>query len=77
MQRKLTDEEAVFAMECCAKSDTFAECFENKCPCASEYGCSAARETLYPYALRIIKKQQKEIEKLKKGKEVPYNDECK
>ena len=54
MDKKLTDNEIVKALECCIKSSHFGECFENKCPLVSEKGCKVGKEILYPYALDLI-----------------------
>lgn len=64
--REMTDKEIVRALECCIKSTHFGECFENKCPMASEKGCKVGKETLYPYALDLINRLQAEIERLNK-----------
>ena len=60
-----TDEQIKKALECCVKSTHFGECFENKCPMVSEDGCAVGKETLYPYALDLINRQEAEIENLK------------
>jgi hypothetical protein len=62
----MTDAEIKKALECCIKSHHFADCFKNKCPCVSEDGCAVGKETLYPYALDLINRQQAEIERLQK-----------
>ena len=64
MPDKLTDSEIVKALECCIKSSHFGECFENKCPLASENGCKVGKETLYPYAFDLINRQKAENLKL-------------
>jgi hypothetical protein len=61
----MIDNEIIKALECCIKSSHFGECFENKCPLVSEKGCMVGKETLYPYALDLIKRQKAEIERLK------------
>ena len=61
----MTDKEIIKALKCCIKSTHFGECFENKCPMASEKGCKVGKETLYPYALDLINRQQAEIERLR------------
>lgn len=60
----MTDKEIVRALECCIKSTHFGECFENKCPMASEKGCKVGKETLYPYALDLINRYEAKIERL-------------
>ena len=57
---KYTDEQIKKALECCVKSTHFRECFENKCPMVNEYGCAVGKETLYPYALDLINRQEAE-----------------
>ena len=58
----MTDNEIEKALECCIKSSHFGECFENKCPFASEEGCEVGKETLYPYLLDLINRLQAEKE---------------
>lgn len=62
---KMTDEQIKKALECCIESSNFGECFENKCPFVSENGCKVGKETLYPYVLDLINRQQSEIEDYK------------
>lgn len=64
MPNNLTDAEIKKALECCIKSSHFGECFENECPLVSEKGCKVGRETLYPYALDLINRQEEEIKHL-------------
>lgn len=61
----MESKDIIKALECCIKSSHLGECFENKCPLVSEKGCKVGKETLYPYALDLIKNQQAEIEMVK------------
>ena len=47
MDKKLTDNEIVKALDCCIKSSHFGECFKNQCPLVSKKGCKVGKETLY------------------------------
>lgn len=65
----MTDEQIVKALECCIKSDHFGECFANKCPMISEEGCKVWNDDhkLLNMLYDLIKRQQEEIEALKKA----------
>ena len=59
----MESKDIIKSLECCIKSSHLGECFENKCPLVSEKGCKVGKETLYPYALELIKNQQAFIKK--------------
>ena len=61
----MNDKDITKALECCIKSNHLGDCFWNGCPLVSEHGCKVGKETLYPYAIDLIKRQQAEIEILK------------
>lgn len=66
MPNKLTDAEVKKALECCIKASHFGDCFENQCPLVSEKGCKVGKETLYPYVLDLINRQNFKIHQLEK-----------
>ena len=66
MPDKLTDAEVKKALECCIKASHFGDCFENQCPLVSEKGCKVGKETLYPYALDLINRQEGRIHQQEK-----------
>lgn len=72
--KKLTDEEIIKALECCAKSKTNVDCVTLNCPCFKDGMCIFVDDDLglQNYALDLINRQKSEIERLKERPKCVY-----
>lgn len=72
--KKLTDEEIIKALECCAKSKTNGDCKALKCPCFKDVTCIFVDDDygLQNLAFDLINRQKSEIERLKECPKCVY-----
>lgn len=66
IDKKLTDEEIIKALECCSKSKTNGDCVTLNCPCFKDGMCIFVDDDLglQNYALDLINRQKAENENL-------------